>query len=244
MKCELGVNGLNNEEFQTHKCSEVPMTLTVQNGMYHSEGSSLDLIVILMMKNADSKDQRNLLRRKVVLNSIEYIFSGLNENDRLGIIKLGDKKGERNKVFLQKLSALSKSMKKLIIQFLSFEEFSKENTDIFDGLEAALKEFNQRLYRNNHTSIVILTDFAFEKTEDMEIQQLQWKITRFERILSDFSFDKDNCFNVNCLYCGVDPIEAFFYENICSFNGNFSFFAICRKLSTFKVNYYLFKPYY
>lgn len=236
LKCELGVNSLRKEELHSTPpiFSEIPLTLTIHNGLSANKIFSTDLIVMIMLKDANSK--KVLLNRNVTMKIIEFIFSKLRQNDRMAILKLGDKNGTRQKVFLQKLATLSKTMKKLLLQFLNFEEFSEKNADFFSGVEAILNELNQRSYRNNNTSILILTDFVFDKNEKIsEISQIHGKIAKFEKLLLDARLEKDSCLNFNCLYCGNDPTEAFFLENICSRSQNSGFYANPPKLSILKV---------
>ena len=236
LKCELGVNGLSKEELHSPPpiFSEIPLTLTIHNGLSTNKIFSTDLIVMIMLKDANSKNV--LLNKNVAMKIIEFIFSKLRENDRMAVLKLGDKNGARQKVFLQKLATLSKTMKKLLLQFLNFEEFSEQNADFFSGVEAILNELNQRSYRNNNTSILILTDFVFDKNEKInEISEINGKIAKFEKLLTDARLEKDSCLNFNCLYCGNNPTEAFFLESICSRNHNSGFFSNPPKLSILKV---------
>ena len=227
LKYNLGINGLcPNDLTNSVENFEIPLTLTLQNDFYKTKNNdfSIDLIIILCMKQSDSKSPMTFFRRKTILNMFEYIFSNLNENDRLGLIRLGAKEKKESVDFLQKLSSLSKSMKKLMIQFLSFEPFSNENVNVFAGIEAALEILNQRSYRNNYTSILIISDLIFDLNCSFQ-SDAHNEIAKLQKQLKDLSFVGDHCFNINSIYCGSNPKEIIILEDICVSNRGYFYKA-------------------
>lgn len=229
VKCELAENGIESNGLETNE--DIPLILTLQNDTYKTKyhnNFSLDLIVILSIKNIDSM---SFFNRKNILQNFEYIFSCLNENDRFGLIKLGSSEKLKNINFLQKLSTLSKSMKKLMIQFLSYESFSNENIDIIKGLETAIETLNQRSYRNNYTSIVVISDMIFDKNVEKAI--IIEKISNIQKKLKDYGFLRDTCFNISCVYCGTQSDEIFFLDHLSFINRGEIYY--CKRLRALKV---------
>ncbi len=247
LKYNLGINGLCQNDLTKSENVEIPLTLTLENDFYKTKNNdfSLDLIIILCMKKSDTKDSMDFFRRKIILNIFEYIFSILNENDRFGLIRLGAKEKNESVVFLQKLSSLSKSMKKLMIQFLSFEPFSNENVNVFAGLEAGLEILSQRSYRNNYTSILIISDLIFDFNCSV-LSDTQIEIKKLQKKLDDLSFVGDHCFNINSIYCGCNPNEIIILEDICV--SNRGYFYKANNLTKLKVydhlNYNILKVFF
>ena len=231
LKYDIGFNGISCDDIDISNDMEIPLTLTLQDINMKKQEFSLDLVIILAI-NEDSL-KKDFFNRKAFVNLFEYIFTCMRENDRLAIIRSNKKSG-----FIQRLSSISKSMKKLMIQFLNYEAFSNENNDLYQGLELALNELNQRTYKNNFTCVLIIANEGFDK----DIKDNKDFNEKSRNLVNEYRFNIDSCFHISSLYFGDNLFEMMFFENIC-FN-NKGLFYQANKLAKLKVIFMFFLYFY
>lgn len=260
LEYEVGVNVISHNTIQIF--NEIPILLTLRNnyGRNHNSNSiefslansvsdpsefqfgltnpkpmenpnsfefGIDMIIILNLQ----KNSNSILKSKNnILSIFNYILSKFSGNDRLGVIVSGSSEGDAS--ILQSFGTLSKNMMKLLIQFIGCITLKEGNSNIFKALNIATEMLKKRNYRNDFTTIIVISDFLFSEGKH-EHYMIEKEMKSFEKKLQDSYCNFDDLFNINILYFGSVPLDCLLFESL-SLNNKGKFYRT-RKLSFLKV---------
>ena len=191
----------------------------------------LDMIIILNLQ----KNSKSLLKSKNnILSIFNYILSKFSENDRLGVIVSGSSEGDT--FIMQSFGSLSKNMMKLLIQFIGCLTLKEGNSNIFKALNVAAEMLKKRNYRNDFTTVLVISDFLF-KEDNRDHQMIEKEMKNLDKKLKDSYCNYDDLFSINILYCGSVPLDCLLFESLSS--NNKGKFYRTRKTSFLKVKTFL-----